>query len=122
MLLLLFPTPLLLSLWFSERLNSPFNFNLCICDCCGCGVWRVAEALAAEVTDKHRAQGLVFPPLKGIRDISARIAVAVADKAYELGEGKKGVGWGERGKIATDWVMHHTSEIVHEAPMMRHGM
>lgn len=57
-------------------------------------MWSVAEALAAEVTDEHRAQGLVFPPLKGIRDISARIAVAVADKAYELG--KKGEGRGER--------------------------
>ena len=96
-MLLLFTTLLLLSPWFSERFNFTFIFNLCICNCrgCGCGVWRVAEALAAEVTDEHRAQGLVFPPLKGIRDISARIAVAVADKAYELGEGKKGEGWGE---------------------------
>eukprot|EP00897_Mesotaenium_endlicherianum_P010376 jgi/Mesen1/9367/ME000061S08810 len=44
-----------------------------------------AEALAAQVTDEHRAKGLVFPPFEGIREISARIAAAVATKAYDLG-------------------------------------
>lgn len=44
-----------------------------------------AEALAREVTDEHRSQGLVYPPFKGIRKISANLAASVADKAYELG-------------------------------------
>lgn len=58
-----------------------------------CGAVRVHDdfflaatnALADNVTDEMRAQGLLYPPLSGIRDISADIAAAVAEKAYELG-------------------------------------
>ncbi|KAH9603241.1 hypothetical protein KSS87_016761 [Heliosperma pusillum] len=45
----------------------------------------VAEALAAQVTEEHLAKGLLYPPFKDIRKISAQIAASVAAKAYELG-------------------------------------
>lgn len=45
-----------------------------------------AEALAAQVTEEHFAKGLLYPPFKNIRKISAHIAASVAAKAYELGE------------------------------------
>lgn len=48
----------------------------------------LAEALASQVTDEHRAQGLVYPPFKGIRKISAQLAADVAAMAYEMGEGQ----------------------------------
>lgn len=44
-----------------------------------------ARALAAQVTQEHLDDGLVYPPFQSIRKISANIAAAVADKAYELG-------------------------------------
>ena len=44
-----------------------------------------AEALAARVTDKDRAQGSVYPPFDTIREISAHVARAVAAAAYDAG-------------------------------------
>ncbi|KAL2940242.1 NADP-dependent malic enzyme [Bienertia sinuspersici] len=44
-----------------------------------------SEALAAQVTEEHFAKGLLYPPFKNIRKISAHIAANVAAKAYELG-------------------------------------
>lgn len=58
-----------------------------------CGAIRVhddmllaaSEALASQVTEEHLAKGLIYPPYKDIRNISAHIAAKVAEKAYELG-------------------------------------
>ncbi|KAH7425469.1 hypothetical protein KP509_11G055800 [Ceratopteris richardii] len=44
-----------------------------------------ARSLAAQVEQEHLDQGLNYPPFQNIRKISANIAVAVAEKAYELG-------------------------------------
>ncbi|CAK7356753.1 unnamed protein product [Dovyalis caffra] len=44
-----------------------------------------AEALAAQVTQENFEKGLIYPPFKNIRQISADIAAKVAAKAYELG-------------------------------------
>eukprot|EP00850_Spirogloea_muscicola_P018495 SM000170S02667 [mRNA] locus=s170:57328:60007:- [translate_table: standard] len=44
-----------------------------------------AEAVASCVTDKHREAGLVFPPMSEIREVSARIGAAVAQKCYDIG-------------------------------------
>uniref|UniRef100_A0A7C8YU65 Malic enzyme n=1 Tax=Opuntia streptacantha TaxID=393608 RepID=A0A7C8YU65_OPUST len=44
-----------------------------------------SEALAAQVTEEHFAKGLLYPPFKDIRKISAHIAANVAAKSYELG-------------------------------------
>lgn len=44
-----------------------------------------AEALSSQVTQKHLDEGLIYPPFKNIRKVSAHIAAAVADKAYKLG-------------------------------------
>ncbi len=44
-----------------------------------------ALALAAQVTDADLAQASVYPPLTKIREVSALIAVAVADLIYEKG-------------------------------------
>ncbi|KAJ8443317.1 hypothetical protein Cgig2_015798 [Carnegiea gigantea] len=50
------------------------------------GAYRLPpEALAAQVTEEHFAKGLLYPPFKNIRKISAHIAANVAAKAYELG-------------------------------------
>ncbi|EFJ35359.1 hypothetical protein SELMODRAFT_142026 [Selaginella moellendorffii] len=46
---------------------------------------KAAEALAALVTKEHLNLGLVFPPFQNIRKISAHIAAAVAETAYEKG-------------------------------------
>lgn len=44
-----------------------------------------AEALAAQVSQEHLDKGLMYPPFKEIRKVSAHISAAVADKAYQLG-------------------------------------
>ncbi|KAL8139500.1 hypothetical protein V2J09_005521 [Rumex salicifolius] len=45
----------------------------------------LTEALAAQVTDEDFSKGLLYPPFRNIRKISAHIAAKVAAKAYELG-------------------------------------
>jgi len=42
--------------------------------------------LAAQVTQENFDKGLIYPPFRNIRKISAEIAAKVAAKAYELGE------------------------------------
>ncbi|OMO70971.1 Malic oxidoreductase [Corchorus capsularis] len=44
-----------------------------------------SEALAAQVIQENFDKGLIYPPFKNIRKISAHIAANVAAKAYELG-------------------------------------
>ncbi|XP_039026085.1 NADP-dependent malic enzyme-like [Hibiscus syriacus] len=44
-----------------------------------------SEALAAQVTQENFDKGLIYPPFRDIRKISAHIAANVAAKAYELG-------------------------------------
>lgn len=44
-----------------------------------------AQALAKLVTDEHRAEGAIFPPISDLRNISAHVAKAVAQKAYDAG-------------------------------------
>ncbi|KAK8476408.1 hypothetical protein V6N13_015882 [Hibiscus sabdariffa] len=44
-----------------------------------------SEALAAQVTQENFDKGLIYPPFRNIRKISAHIAADVAAKAYELG-------------------------------------
>ncbi|KAF5175213.1 Malic enzyme [Thalictrum thalictroides] len=44
-----------------------------------------SEALAGQVTQENFDKGLIYPPFKNIRKISAKIAANVAAKAYDLG-------------------------------------
>ncbi|XP_039045888.1 NADP-dependent malic enzyme-like [Hibiscus syriacus] len=44
-----------------------------------------SEALAAQVTQENFDKGLIYPPFRDIRKISAHIAANVAAKAYQLG-------------------------------------
>jgi malate dehydrogenase (oxaloacetate-decarboxylating)(NADP+) len=44
-----------------------------------------ARTLAAQVSDTDIEKGAIYPPLHDIGDVSLQIAIAVADKAYELG-------------------------------------
>ncbi len=44
-----------------------------------------ARALARQVEEEDLEQGLIYPPLREIREVSAAIAMAVADVAYERG-------------------------------------
>ncbi|KAK4764781.1 hypothetical protein SAY86_025871 [Trapa natans] len=44
-----------------------------------------AEGLAGQVTRENVEKGLIYPPFKNIRNISAHIAAQVAAKAYDLG-------------------------------------
>jgi malate dehydrogenase (oxaloacetate-decarboxylating)(NADP+) len=44
-----------------------------------------AHALAAEVSQEDLAQGSLYPPLARVREVSLRIAVAVAEIAYARG-------------------------------------
>lgn len=48
-----------------------------------------AKALAHEVSEADLEQGRVYPPLVRIRDVSAVIAVAVAEVAYDRGLARK---------------------------------
>ncbi|VDP42665.1 unnamed protein product [Soboliphyme baturini] len=43
-----------------------------------------AVALSNMVTERHMNEGRVYPPLSDIRDISAKIATAVASYCYEV--------------------------------------
>ncbi|KAL1199386.1 NADP-dependent malic enzyme 4 [Cardamine amara subsp. amara] len=44
-----------------------------------------SEALAEQLMEEHYEKGMIYPPFRNIRKISARIAAKVAAKAYELG-------------------------------------
>ncbi|MBV8099112.1 MAG: NAD-dependent malic enzyme [Verrucomicrobia bacterium] len=44
-----------------------------------------ARALAAEVTETDLAEGRIYPPLARIRGVSLKIALAVANEAYDQG-------------------------------------
>jgi hypothetical protein len=53
----------------------------------GCvGTYLTAAALANTVTKEDLARKQLYPALPGIRDISAQVAAAVADVAYEKGK------------------------------------
>ncbi|MTJ84073.1 MAG: NAD-dependent malic enzyme [Telmatospirillum sp.] len=62
-----------------------------------CGATRIttemflaaADTLAAQVTEADLAQGSLYPPLSNTRDVSARIAVAVAEVAFRQGVASK---------------------------------
>ncbi|KRZ06998.1 NADP-dependent malic enzyme, mitochondrial, partial [Trichinella zimbabwensis] len=45
-----------------------------------------AQVLSDLVTEKHMEEGRVYPPLKVVREISVKIAAAVAEQCYEEGE------------------------------------
>jgi malate dehydrogenase (oxaloacetate-decarboxylating)(NADP+) len=47
--------------------------------------YAAARTLAHQVEATDLAMGALFPPLPRIREVSARIAVAVAETAYEAG-------------------------------------
>jgi malate dehydrogenase (oxaloacetate-decarboxylating)(NADP+) len=47
--------------------------------------FRAARVLAAEVSDADLERGCVYPPLRRIREVSARIAAAVAEVAHARG-------------------------------------
>jgi malate dehydrogenase (oxaloacetate-decarboxylating) len=47
-----------------------------------------AEALAAEVSDAELSAGALFPPIRSLRPITARIAAAVARQARDEGVGR----------------------------------
>lgn len=49
-------------------------------------VWAAAEALASTVTKEDLARKQLYPALPKVRDISAQVAAAVADVAYEKGK------------------------------------
>jgi malate dehydrogenase (oxaloacetate-decarboxylating)(NADP+) len=42
-----------------------------------------ARALAAEVTETDLAEGRIYPPLARIREVSVKVALAVANEAYD---------------------------------------
>jgi malate dehydrogenase (oxaloacetate-decarboxylating)(NADP+) len=44
-----------------------------------------AKTLAAEVSENDLANGRIYPPLSKIREVSAKIATAVAAVAYQQG-------------------------------------
>ena len=52
-------------------------------------MYAAATSLAASVADDRLAQGCVYPPLADIRDVSARVAAAVAANAYDAGTATK---------------------------------
>jgi malic enzyme len=48
---------------------------------------RCAQVLASQVSEYELAAGQLFPPLERIRDVSVRIAAAVAQQAVADGRG-----------------------------------
>ncbi len=44
-----------------------------------------ADSLASQIDEASLEQGLIYPPLGNIREVSAKIAVAVARQAYDQG-------------------------------------
>jgi len=44
-----------------------------------------AAALAADVSEEDLANGTLYPPLSTIRSVSLKIAIALAEKAWEQG-------------------------------------
>jgi malate dehydrogenase (oxaloacetate-decarboxylating)(NADP+) len=48
-----------------------------------------ALSLACQVAEEDYETGSIYPPLRNIRDVSLKIAVAVAEKAYEQGLAQK---------------------------------
>jgi malate dehydrogenase (oxaloacetate-decarboxylating)(NADP+) len=52
-------------------------------------IFSAAKALAGEVTDTDLEQGRIFPSLTKIRDVSAVIAAAVAEVAFNRGLARK---------------------------------
>jgi malate dehydrogenase (oxaloacetate-decarboxylating)(NADP+) len=64
-----------------------------------------AKALAGLVTDADLATGCIFPPLTRIREISAAIAVTVAEVAYEQGLA---------GEPRPDDLMAHVRSLMYE--------
>ena len=52
-------------------------------------MYAAATSLAASVADDRLAQGCVYPPLADIREVSARVAAAVAANAYDAGTATK---------------------------------
>jgi len=44
-----------------------------------------AQTLADQVSESDRAEGRIYPPLSGIRDVSLAIATAVAQVVYDRG-------------------------------------
>jgi malate dehydrogenase (oxaloacetate-decarboxylating)(NADP+) len=47
--------------------------------------FEAAHALAQQVSESDLEQGLIYPPLTEIREVSAEIAAAVAEVAYKRG-------------------------------------
>jgi len=47
--------------------------------------FEASRALASEVTEADLSQGLIYPPLQRIRDVSLTLATAVAEVAYKKG-------------------------------------
>lgn len=72
--------------YFHSHYRHLFSYLHYTRSCRDISVCGAAEALAAQVTEEHFAKGLLYPPFKDIRKISAYIAASVADKAYDLGE------------------------------------
>jgi malate dehydrogenase (oxaloacetate-decarboxylating)(NADP+) len=75
-----------------------------------------ARTLAAAVTDEDLARGSLFPPLRRIRDISAAIAVAVADLAYA-----RNLAIGPRPQDLATVVAGKMYRPEYEAPTHRHS-
>ena len=48
-------------------------------------MWIAAKALAEQVTETQLNVGCLYPPLSQIREVSAHIAVAIAEHAYATG-------------------------------------
>ncbi len=95
-----------------------------------CGAKRVvdemflaaADALAATVTQADLDQGSLYPPLANVREVSARIAVAVAEVAYSTGlAGRRGrrMFSGTSGRTCTTRRTRATSDSTESSPRRR---